>query len=80
VCVGRFSAMLPRLRGYLAQGRSWTADHVIIAAQILHIQRSHVACSRARKSCILHTPNKARLTERLPEGNRRAALDVLSEM
>jgi hypothetical protein len=41
---------------------------------------AYVACSRARKSCILHTPNKARLTERLPEGNRRAALDVLSEM
>ena len=33
-----------------------------------------------RKSCILHTPDKARLMERLPEGNRRAALDVLSEM
>jgi hypothetical protein len=41
---------------------------------------AYVACSRARKSCILHTPNNARLTERLPEGNRRAALDVLSEM
>ena len=37
-----------------------------------------MACSLARKSCILHTPNKARLIERLPEGNRRAALDVLS--
>jgi len=39
-----------------------------------------VACSRGRKSCIVDTPDKARLIERLPEGNRRAALDVLSEI
>ena len=38
-----------------------------------------MACSRGRKSCIVDTPDKARLIERLPEGNRRAALDVLSE-
>jgi hypothetical protein len=30
------------------------------------------ACSRGRKSCIVHTPDKARLIERSPEGNRRA--------
>ena len=29
-------------------------------------------CSRGRRSCIVHTPDKARLIERLPEGNRRA--------
>jgi hypothetical protein len=39
-----------------------------------------VACSRGRGSCIVHTPDKARLIERLPEGNRRAALDALSEI
>ena len=39
-----------------------------------------MACSRGRRSCIVHTPDKARLIERLPEGNRRAALDVLSEI
>jgi hypothetical protein len=39
-----------------------------------------VACSRGRGSCIVHTPDKARLIERLPEGNRRAALDVLPEI
>jgi hypothetical protein len=39
-----------------------------------------VACSRGRRSCIVHTPEKARLIERLPEGNRRAALDALSEI
>ena len=59
-----------------AQG--WTADHVVIAAESFTSKGAYVACSRARKSCILHTPNKARLIERLPEGNRRAALDVLS--
>jgi hypothetical protein len=39
-----------------------------------------VACSRGRQSCTIHTPDKARLIERLAEGNRRAVLDVLSEM
>ena len=34
----------------------------------------------AVESCIVHTPDKARLIERLPEGNRRAALDALSEI
>jgi hypothetical protein len=59
-----------------AQG--WTADHVIIAAGRFTAKGAYVACSRGRKSCIVHTPEKARLMERLPEGNRRAALDALS--
>jgi hypothetical protein len=50
----------------------------IIAAERLTSKGAYVACSRGRKSCIVHTPDKARLIERLPEGNRRA-LDVLSE-
>jgi AAA domain len=61
-----------------AQG--WTADHVVVAAERLTAKGAYVACSRGRRSCIVHTPDKARLMERLPEGNRRAALDVLSEM
>ena len=61
-----------------AQG--WTADHVIIAAESFTSKGAYVACSRGRRSCVVHTPDKARLIERLPEGNRRAALDVLSEM
>ena len=61
-----------------AQG--WTADHVVVAAEQLTAKGAYVACSRGRRSCIVHTPDKARLIERLPEGNRRAALDVLSEM
>jgi len=61
-----------------AQG--WTADHVVIAADRFSSKGAYVACSRGRKSCIVHTPDKARLIERLPEGNRRAALDALSEI
>ena len=61
-----------------AQG--WTADHVVVAAERFTSKGAYVACSRGRKSCIVHTPDKARLIERLPEGNRRAALDALSEI
>ena len=61
-----------------AQG--WTADHVVVAAERLTAKGAYVACSRGRHSCIVHTPDKARLIERLPEGTRRAALDVLSEI
>jgi hypothetical protein len=61
-----------------AQG--WTADHVVVAAERLTSKGAYVACSRGRRSCIVHTPDKARLMERLPEGKRRAALDVLSEI
>jgi ATP-dependent exoDNAse (exonuclease V) alpha subunit len=61
-----------------AQG--WTADHVVVAAERLTSKGAYVACSRGRQSCTIHTPDKARLIERLAEGNRRAVLDVLSEM
>ena len=60
-----------------AQG--WTADHVVVAAERFTSKGAYVACSRGRRSCIVHTADKARLIERLPEGNRRAALDMLSE-
>jgi conjugative relaxase-like TrwC/TraI family protein len=61
-----------------AQG--WTADHVVVAAERLTAKGVYVACSRGRQSCIIHTPDKGRLMERLPEGDRRAGLDVLSEI
>jgi hypothetical protein len=61
-----------------AQG--WTADHVVVAAERLTSKGAYVACSRGRNSCIVHTPDKARLIERLPEGNRRAALDALADI
>ena len=62
------------------KAQAWTADHVVVAAERLTSKGAYVACSRARHSCIIHTPDKARLTESLPQGNRRAALDVLSEI
>jgi ATP-dependent exoDNAse (exonuclease V) alpha subunit len=58
-----------------AQGR--TADHVVVAAERLTAKGAYVACSRGRESCAVHTPDKDRMMERLPEGNRCAALDVL---
>ena len=66
------------LTSHKAQG--WTADHVVVAAERFTAKGACVACSRGRRSCIVHTPDKARLMERLPEGKRRAALDVLSEI
>ncbi len=59
-----------------AQGR--TAAHVVVAAENLTAKGTYVACSRGRQSCTVHTPDKIRLMERLPEGNRQAALDVQS--
>jgi ATP-dependent exoDNAse (exonuclease V) alpha subunit len=66
------------LTSHKAQG--WTADHVVFAAERVTSKGAYVACSRGCRSCIVHTPDKSRLMERLPEGNRRAALDVLSEI
>jgi hypothetical protein len=60
-----------------AQG--WTADHVVVAAERFTAKSAYVACSRGREFCAVHTPDKDRLVERLPEGNRRAALDVLRQ-
>jgi len=61
-----------------AQG--WTADHVVVAAENFTAKGAYVACSRGRLSCTIHTPDKLRLMERLPEGNRRAALDMKPEV
>jgi hypothetical protein len=60
-----------------SQGR--THKHVIVAAEWLDAKSAYVACSRGKISCAIHTPDKAALLERLPEGTRRAALDVLAE-
>ena len=60
-----------------AQGR--TCEHVVVAAEKLDAKAAYVACSRGRKSCAIHTPDKQRLLERLPSGSRKAALDVLAE-
>jgi hypothetical protein len=56
--------------------QSKTVDHVIVVARHLDAKTAYVACSRARLSCIVHTPDKAALMDRFPEGNRAAALDL----
>jgi conjugative relaxase-like TrwC/TraI family protein len=60
---------------YKAQGR--TCERVVVAAARLDAKSSYVACSRGRKLCSVHTPDKAALMAHLPEGNRKAALDVV---
>jgi hypothetical protein len=60
-----------------AQGR--TCEKVVVAAARLDAKSSYVACSRGRKLCSVHTPDKAALMSHLPEGNRKAALDVLAK-
>jgi hypothetical protein len=55
--------------------QSKTVDHVIVVARQLDAKAAYVACSRARLSCTVHTPDKAALMDRIPEGNRPAALD-----
>jgi hypothetical protein len=59
-----------------SQGR--TCEHVIVAAEKLDAKAAYVACSRGKRSCTVHTPDKQHLLERLREGNRRAALDALA--
>jgi conjugative relaxase-like TrwC/TraI family protein len=59
-----------------AQGR--TCERVVVAAARLDAKSAYVACSRGREFCSVHTPDKASLISHLPEGNRRAALDVLA--
>jgi conjugative relaxase-like TrwC/TraI family protein len=59
-----------------AQGR--TCERVVVAAARMDAKSSYVACSRGRELCSVHTPDKAALIAHLPEGNRRAALDVLA--
>jgi hypothetical protein len=58
-----------------AQGR--TCERVVVAAARLDAKSSYVACSRGRELCSVHTPDKAALMAHLPEGNRKAALDVI---
>jgi hypothetical protein len=57
--------------------QSKTAEHVVVAAERLNAKAAYVACSRGRVSCVVHTPDKTALLDRLPDGNREAALDLL---
>ncbi len=57
--------------------QSKTVQHVVVAAERLNAKAAYVACSRGQMSCVVHTPDKTALLERLPDGNREAALDLL---
>src|SRR5690606_27499911 len=52
------------------RSQSKTSDHVVVAAAALDAKSAYVACSRGRRSCVLHTPDKEALLARLPSGNR----------
>jgi ATP-dependent exoDNAse (exonuclease V) alpha subunit len=47
------------ISSHKAQG--WTAGHLVVAAERLTSNGAYVTCSRGRRSCIIHTPDKARL-------------------
>lgn len=64
------------ITSHRAQGR--TCEHVIVAAEHLDAKAAYVACSRGKVSCSVYTPDKGRLLQRLKEGGRPAALDVLA--
>jgi hypothetical protein len=57
--------------------QSKTVEHVVVAAERLNAKAAYVACSRGKVSCVVHTPDKTALLDRLPDGNREAALDLL---
>lgn len=61
------------------QAQDKTANHVVVAASMMNQKTTYVACSRGRQQCRVHTPNKQRLLDRLPVGDRKAALDVLAQ-
>jgi ATP-dependent exoDNAse (exonuclease V) alpha subunit len=58
--------------------QSKTVEHVVVAAERLTAKAAYVACSRGQVSCVVHTPDKTALLDRLPDGNRQAALDRLA--
>lgn len=59
------------------KSQSKTVDHVIVAASKLDAKSAYVACSRGRISCAVFTPDKERLFDRLPAGNREAAIEAI---
>jgi len=61
------------------KSQSKTVDHVVVVAERLDAKSAYVACSRGRKSCTIHTPDRENLLRRVPEGNRKAALEALEE-
>jgi ATP-dependent exoDNAse (exonuclease V) alpha subunit len=61
------------------KSQSKTVDHVIVAAERLDAKSAYVACSRGRLTCTVHTPDRAKLFEHLPDGNRTAAVEAIGK-
>jgi hypothetical protein len=74
---GRFRALVHGYAVTSHAAQSKTVDHVVVAAERLNAKAAYVACSRGQLSCTVHTPDKAALLDRLPDGNRTAALDFI---
>jgi len=74
---GRFRALVHGYAVTSHAAQSKTVEHVVVAAERLNAKAAYVACSRGQASCTVHTPDKAALLERLPDGNRTAALDLV---
>lgn len=59
-----------------SQGK--TVDAVVVCAAKLDAKTAYVAASRGRESCSVHTPKKKELMERVPEGKKPNAADLLA--
>jgi hypothetical protein len=53
------------------KAEKWTADHVVVAAERLNSKGAYVACSRGRRSRIVHTRTRRARSKDCPR-NRRA--------
>jgi hypothetical protein len=76
---GRFKAWAHGYAVTSHHAQSKTTEHVVVVAERLDAKSAYVACSRGRRSCTVHTPDKAALLDRLPDGNRMAVLDALED-
>jgi ATP-dependent exoDNAse (exonuclease V) alpha subunit len=76
---GRFKACAHGFAVTSHHAQSKTTEHVVVVAERLDAKSAYVACSRGRRSCTVHTPDKAALMDRLPDGNRKAVLDALED-
>jgi conjugative relaxase-like TrwC/TraI family protein len=76
---GRFKAWAHGYAVTSHHAQSKTTEHVVVVAERLDAKSAYVACSRGRQSCTVHTPDKAALLDRLPDGNRTAVLDALED-
>jgi hypothetical protein len=60
------------IASHKAQG--WTADHVVVAAERLTSKGAYVACSRSRRSCIIHAPRQGAPDRKIARGKSPCGL------